>query len=121
MGDRPDDLPEPLQQLTEIVRRMQETGEVPKSAPNPPERCPRCAQEMQRVGDLHCSYYKECQRRTGWIEWAECPACQLWFVRHSPPRTPGESGWQVDPDPPEFGRDTNWFAALKRASQSGEA
>lgn len=86
-----------------------------------PDLCPQCAEPLERRWEMHCSGTdKEGQRRTGWLEWAYCLACELFFIQCIPPSTDGEKGWQIEQNPPVFVRNPNWLDELREALRQRE-
>jgi hypothetical protein len=107
-----------IKSLDDITRIL---PDAPVMQP-PPNVCSHCGGALELRWDMHSSGTdKEGRRRTWWIAWASCPACQLFFVQCNPPRSEEERGWRLEPDPPAFVRDPSWAANLKRAVSEGES
>jgi hypothetical protein len=115
------------EQRKEPVYWIKSLGDLTKALPGepaiqpPPDVCLQCGGELSLRWEMHCSGTDdEGRRRTCWIAWASCPACRLFFVRRSPPRSAEERGWQLEPDPPAFARDGEWVEQLANEVKKNE-
>jgi hypothetical protein len=114
MPDTTDTLFRSIKTLGDLARLPSDASPVPPM----PDLCSRCGGALSLSWEMH-SFGADSKgyRRTWWIAWASCPECQLFFVRNSPPQSPEEHGWRLEPDPPEFVVDPDWAAPLRRAAE----